>query len=261
MPKVKTGEISTYYEVHGEGEPLVLIHGLGSSARDWEFQVDFFADKFQVITYDVRGHGQTDKPIDPYNIPLFTDDLVRLLEVLDTPLSHIIGISMGGMVAFQLAVSYPERVRSLTLVNCWADFVPHSFRERLNLWQRVILFRLFSMRKIGEMLAGRLFIKPEQEEIRQMFIERWAENHKPAYMAAMKGMVGWSVVDRVGEIACPTLLIAADEDYTPVAYKESYADQMQNAELVVIEDSRHATMVEKPEEFNQAVMEFLEGVE
>jgi 3-oxoadipate enol-lactonase len=79
-------------------------------------------------------------------------------------------------------------------------------------------------------------------------------------MAAMKGMVGWSVVDRVGEIACPTLLIAADEDYTPVAYKESYAAQMQNAELVVIEDSRHATPVEKPEEFNQAVMEFLEGV-
>jgi pimeloyl-ACP methyl ester carboxylesterase len=260
MPKVETGAINTYYEVHGKGEPLVMIHGLGSSVRDWEYQVDFFADKFQVITYDVRGHGKTDKPIGPYNIPLFTDDLVRLLEVLDTPQAHIIGISMGGMVAFQLAVSYPERVRSLTIVNSWADFVPHSFRERLSIWQRVILFRLFSMRKIGEIIAGRLFIKPEQEEIRQVFIERWAENHKPAYMAATKGMVGWSVVDRVGEIACPTLLIAADEDYTPVAYKESYADQMRNAKLVVIEDSRHATPVEKPEEFNQAVMEFLEGV-
>jgi pimeloyl-ACP methyl ester carboxylesterase len=260
MPKIKTGDIHTYYEVHGAGESLILIHGLGSSGRDWEYQVAFFAPHYQVITYDARGHGQTEKAPGTYSIPLFADDLLNLMDTLAIPNAHIVGISMGGTTAFQFTVSHPERVKSMTIVNSFARYVPENFRQQIALFQRLVLFRLYSMRKIGEILSKRLFVKPEQAELRQVLIDRWAENHKPSYMAAMRGMVGWSVWDHLEEITIPSLIISADEDYTPVAAKEAYAARMPNAELVVVEDSRHATPVEKPEIFNQILFEFLRDV-
>jgi pimeloyl-ACP methyl ester carboxylesterase len=260
MPKLKIGDIHTYYEIHGQGEPLVFIHGLGSSGRDWEFQLPFFTPHFQVITYDARGHGQTDKPPGPYNIPMFTDDLAGLLKALEIPKAHIVGISMGGNIAFQMSVSYPALVKSQTIVNSSVEYVPQNFRERMVIFQRLVLFRAFSMRKIGETLSKRLFIKPEQEDLRQMFVDRWSENHKPSYIAATRGLFGWSVRNKLGEIACPTLIMAADEDYTPVSTKETYAALVQNAELVVIEDSCHATPVEKPEVFNEVLFDFLQSV-
>ena len=90
-----------------------------------------------------------------------------------------------------------------------------------------------------------------------MFVERWAENDKRAYIDSMRAIVGWSVADHLGTIRCPTLVIAADEDYTPVSLKEAYVAKMPQAELVVIADSRHATPVERPEQFNEALMAFL----
>ena len=257
MPKIKTGDIQTYFEIHGAGEPLVFIHGLGSSGRDWQFQLPVFTPHFQVITYDVRGHGQTDKPPGPYSVPMFADDLKALLDALEIRKAHIVGISMGGMIALQLTASYPDVVKSQAIVNSWAEHIPENFRQRMALFQRLVLFQAFSMRKIGQIIAKKMFIKPEQEEIRQVFIDRWAENHKPSWMAASRGMLGWSVWDNLGGMNCPSLVIAADEDYTPISTKEKFVALMPNAELVVIEDSRHATPVEKPEQFNQVLLNFL----
>ncbi|KPK17907.1 MAG: hypothetical protein AMK69_25490 [Nitrospira bacterium SG8_3] len=260
MPKIKTGDIQTYFEIHGAGEPLVFIHGLGSSGRDWQFQLPVFTPHFQVITYDVRGHGQTDKPPGPYSVPMFADDLKALLDALEIRKAHIVGISMGGMIALQLTASYPDVVKSQAIVNSWAEHIPENFRQRMALFQRLVLFQAFSMRKIGQIIAKKMFIKPEQEEIRQVFIDRWAENHKPSWMAASRGMLGWSVWDNLGGMNCPSLVIAADEDYTPISTKEKFVALMPNAELVVIEDSRHATPVEKPEQFNQILLDFLLSV-
>lgn len=260
MPKIKTGDIDTYYEVHGEGEPLIFIHGLGSSGQDWAYQVAFFSPHYQVITYDARGHGQTDKVPGPYSVRLFAADLLHLMDALAIPKAHIVGISMGGMTALQFTVSYPERVKSQTIVNSWAEFAPENLQQWWALTQRLVLFRLFSMRTIGERLAEMIFIKPEQEELRQMLVSRWAENHKPSYMAATRGLVGWSVVEHLEDINAPSLIIAADEDYTPVATKAAYASRMRDAELVVIGDSRHATPVEKPEEFNCVLYDFLQNL-
>ena len=111
MPKIQTGNISTYYEVKGEGEALVFVHGLGSSSQDWFLQTDFFAEKFKTLSYDVRGHGQTKKAKGPYSVPLFAKDLAELLDKLGIKKAHIIGLSMGGWIAFQFAVDYPERVK------------------------------------------------------------------------------------------------------------------------------------------------------
>ncbi|MEN8242303.1 MAG: alpha/beta hydrolase [Chloroflexota bacterium] len=257
MPKMMVNDLNVYYEDHGAGEPLVFIHGLGSSTKDWEHQVDHFSTRYRVILVDVRGHGQTGKPAGPYSVQMFAQDLAGLIGALGIPAAHLCGISMGGMIAFQMAVDYPEMVKTLTVVNSGANLVSDSFKERWNIFQRLAIFRLLSMEKIGETLAKRIFIKPEQEALRTVFVERWSENFKPAYMAATRGLVGWTVEDMLGEIACPALLVAADEDYSPLEDKQRIASKMKNAELVVIEDSRHATPVEHPGLFNQTLDAFL----
>ena len=119
------------------------------------------------------------------------------------------------------------------------------------------MFKLVSMRKIGEVVGSNLFIKPEQEELLQSFIESWAKNHKPSYIASFKAGIAWSVEERLGEITAPVLVISADEDYTSPEEKQSYVDKIPNARLAVIEDSRHATPVERPEAFNRVLAAFL----
>ena len=257
MPRIRIRDIELYYEIKGSGQPILLIHGLGSGARDWEKQVPFLSEKFQVVTFDVRGHGQSEKPPGPYSIPLFAADTIELIRSLDLAPVHVIGISMGGMIAFQMAVDAPGMARSLVIVNSGPEFVLRSPRDIIRGLQRLLIVRLFGMRKMGEALSKRLFPKEEHRELRRLFVERWAENDRHAYINSMRAIVGWSVADRLGEIGCPTLVIAADQDYTPVSLKETYVAKMPQAELVVIADSRHATPVEHPEKFNKMLMEFL----
>lgn len=257
MPKIALNEIEMFYEVHGTGEPLLLIHGLGSSSRDWEYQLPAFTRYYQVIICDVRGHGQSDKPPGAYSVPLFADDIVQLIQTLDIAPAHVLGISMGGMIAYQLAVDHPEMVKSLIVVNCNPELPVRTFKDRLTIWQREMIVRLVGMRKMGQVLSERLFIKPEQEELRQVFVQRWAENDPKAYLAAMRAIVGWSVVKKLPALTMPVLVIAADQDYSFVDDKAVYMPLMSNAQLLVIEDSRHATPVEHPEAFNQAVLSFL----
>jgi pimeloyl-ACP methyl ester carboxylesterase len=257
MPKQRIRDIDLYYEIVGQGEPILFLHGLGSSTRDWEYQIEFFSKHYKVVTLDVRGHGRSDKPSGPYSIPLFAKDTAELIEALGIESTHVVGISMGGMIAFQLAVSTPSLVKSMVIVNAAPEFVIRSIKERLQLYQRQFIVRLLSMRKMGEVISQRLFPKLGQEELRELFVERWAENDPKAYLASMQAIVGWSVTEHLGSIKCPVLVLAADEDYTPVALKEAYVAKMVDAELKVIKDSRHATPVEHPEKFNEAVMAFL----
>ncbi len=257
MPKITIRDTELYYETHGQGEPLLLIHGLGSSSRDWELQLTPFSERYRVISYDVRGHGQSAKPPGPYSVPQFAGDAIGLLDALEVESAHVLGISMGGMIVFQLAVSYPERVKSAIVVNSGPSLVLRSFGQRLQGLTRFLVARFMGMQKMGEMLSKRIFIKPEQEELRQLFVERWAQNDKQAYLASMRGLVGWSVEDKIGEIACPVLVVAGDDDYTPISHKEAYVAKMPTAKLCVIADSRHATTVEHPDEFNTAVLDFL----
>ncbi|MBT3313381.1 MAG: alpha/beta fold hydrolase [Anaerolineae bacterium] len=258
MPFIQTNNIQSYCEVYGEGDALVFIHGLGSASQDWKFQTAFFAEHFQTITYDVRGHGQSEKPKGPYSVPLFAQDLAALLDELNVEKAHIVGLSMGGWIALQFGLDYPERTHSLTIVNSWVDMRLKTLEDWKGYIQRAIIFRLFSMRKIGEVLGAKLFIKPEQKELLNDFIKSWAKNHKPSYMASFQSGIGWSVEDRLGEITCPVLVIAADEDYTPVSEKQTYTDKIPNARLAVIEDSRHATSVERPDEFNRVLLAYLQ---
>ena len=257
MPHISLGTINLYYETTGQGQPLVFINGLGSSTRDWDRQVAEFSKAYQVITYDLRGHGQSDKPAGPYSLPMFAADTAGLLKALGVTSAHIVGLSLGGGVAFQLALDYVQLVKTMTIVNSAPAMVGITPDAQKEVERRVAIVRQMGMRAMGEALAPNLFPKPEHAALRQTFVERWAENDPQAYIEATLSMVGWNVTDRLGSIRCPTLVIAADQDYTPVATKEAYVKLLPDAQLVVIADAHHATPVERPQEFNAALAQFL----
>jgi 3-oxoadipate enol-lactonase len=260
MSRQRVGDIELYYEVAGQGDPLLLIHGLGSSTRDWEAQKAFFAPTYQVVVFDVRGHGQSDKPPGPYTMTQFAVDTAGLLDSLNVGPTHVVGISMGGMIAFQLVVTRPDLCRSLVIVNSGPELLIRSFSDRLRLWQRFLIVRLLGMRKMGEVLSQRLFPKPEHAPVRETFVRRWAENDPRAYLDAMRALVGWSVSDQLDKIVCPSLIVASDNDYTPLALKEAYIGRMPDARLAIMDDSRHAVPLERPAEFSTLLAEFLREV-
>jgi 3-oxoadipate enol-lactonase len=257
MPKLRINDIDMYYEEYGQGQPILLIHGLGSSTADWERQIPAFSNQYKVIAFDMRGHGQSEKPQGPYSMSLFASDAAELIKSLGLGPVHLIGISLGGMVSFQLAADSPELVKSMVIVNAGHEMIVRTIKDRWQVFMRTTLVRLFGMRKMGEVLSQRMFTKPEHEDIRQIFIERWSKNDPKAYLASMRTVVNWSVDEQLENIDIPTCVITADEDYSSVESKKAYVDRMPQAELVVIKDSRHATPVEHPDEFNKEVMSFL----
>lgn len=117
MPTINLENVSLYYEEQGAGEPLLLLHGLGSNGRSWEYQVEPFARQYRVIVPDVRGHGRSAKPTGPYSVSQFANDIFNLLDHLQIDRFHLVGLSMGGMIGFQMAVDRPERLKSMTIVN------------------------------------------------------------------------------------------------------------------------------------------------
>lgn len=108
MSSRKVGDIRLYYETCGQGAPLLLLHGLGSSARDWEHQASVFAERYRVVIPELRGHGRSDKPPGPYSMPLLANDIASLIESLDIAPAHVVGLSLGGFVAFQLVLDHRD---------------------------------------------------------------------------------------------------------------------------------------------------------
>ncbi len=256
MPRTETNGIEIYYEISGQGPPVLFIHGLGSSARDWEEQVADFSRDYQVITVDLRGHGRSDKPPGPYSIGLFAADVAGLLEGLKTGPVHVVGLSMGSAVAWHLALDHGEFVRTLVLTNMSAEVPVKGLRARFAFSLRVFIIKALGMKKLGAILARRLFPKPEHVEQRKTLVHRWAQNEKKASLSALFALKNWSVMDRLEEVKCPVLVVASDQDYSPLQHKEEYVRRMPEAELTVVEDAHHGLPLEWPEIYNDRVRGF-----
>lgn len=261
MPYFDNDGCQLHYEDHGHGAPLLLVHGLGSSTRDWEYQIPVLSRHYRVLALDVRGHGRSDKPREAYRIADFADDVAALLEHLRLDAVHLVGISMGGMIGFQLGVDRPQLLRSLTIVNSAPEVKPRNLRERLEIAKRWTLSRLLGLETIARALGRLLFPRPDQAELRRKVEERWPQNDKRAYLASLDAIIGWGVRERLANITCPTLVVAADRDYTPVELKRAYVAEMPDARLLVIQNSRHATPLDQPERFNRALLAFLAEVD
>jgi len=261
MPWFEHDGCSLHYEEYGHGSPVLLVHGLGSSCQDWEYQIPALAAHYRVIAVDVRGHGRSDKPRERYSIPGFSADIEALLDHLHLGPVHLVGLSMGGMIGFQLAVDQPQLLKSLTIVNSAPEVKIKSLDDFKQFAKRWLLARLLPMETIGKALGKNLFPKPEQADLRHKIAKRWAQNEKRAYLASFSAIVGWGVQEKLSRISCPTLIVTADRDYTPVALKQAYTDLIPGAKMIVIEDSRHATPLDQPKVFNQLLLEFIEEQE
>ncbi|MGF1639935.1 MAG: alpha/beta fold hydrolase [Rhodospirillales bacterium] len=256
--RVCVDDVELHCEIAGEGEPLLLIHGLGSSTLDWEPQIEFFRRHYRVIAFDLRGHGRSSKPREGYSIERFARDTAALIEIVADGPVHVVGISLGGMVAFQLAVDAPHLVNSLTIVNSGPEVPAETFKQRLPLYVRLLYIHVLGLRRMASMIAKKLFPEPGQEDLGSRFVARLTANDKRCYLASLRAIfAGWGVAGRLSDIRCPVLFLAADQDYTPVAVKQVYVDRLPNGRMVVIPRSHHALPLEKPREFNLALADFL----
>src|SRR5579871_4641348 len=132
MPTLRINDAELYFEVAGSGEPVLLLHGLGSSTLDWEPQIEALKGEFRVISVDARGSGKSRdllKPGGPFTVKQFADDAIALLDHLGAAPAHVVGLSMGGMIAFQLAVDSPRHVSTLTIINSGPELVPRTEAE------------------------------------------------------------------------------------------------------------------------------------
>ena len=255
MPSLALGPDSLYYDDRGHGPAVVFLHGLGQTAGDWKPQLDHFAADHRVIAIDALGHGQSSKPKGPYSIARMaglTADLIR--KTVGGP-AHVVGLSMGGMIAFQLALDAPDTVGTLTIVNSGPHAVPRGFAEWFALNSRIAIVKWFGMRKMAEILAPRLF--PDDAAKRAAFIEGLVANDRDAYLASLRAIIGWTVQDRIGRITAPTLVVASELDYSPPERKEEYVRLMPNAKMVVVPDTHHGLPMEDPETFNAVLADFL----
>jgi len=257
MPRISVNGVQLYYEEKGAGQGLLFLNGLGSSTKDWENQVPEFAPSHRVITFDLRGQGQSDKPRGPYSMTMFSVDTSALIKALGVKSATVVGLSLGGGIALQLALDAPELVKTLVVVNSGPAMVGPTADAKKEIETRIGIVKQKGMRAMGEALAPLLFPKPQQESLRKTFIERWAENDPQAYIETLLAMQDWNVTNRLGSIRCPSLIISADQDYSPVAAKEAYVKLMPKAELVVITDAHHATPLDQPKKFNAALAAFL----
>jgi 3-oxoadipate enol-lactonase len=119
MPYVKVNDIQMYYEIQGEGEPLLLIVGLGTDISEWEGIIHWLAQTYKVLAFDNRGAGRTDKPDTPYSIEMMADDTAGIMQTLGIQQAHILGISMGGRIALALALRHAKSVKKLVLVSTY----------------------------------------------------------------------------------------------------------------------------------------------
>jgi pimeloyl-ACP methyl ester carboxylesterase len=259
MPLFEHAGATLHYTVSGEGPPLVLLHGFGSSEVDWELQRPALVAQFQVITPDLRGFGQSSREQGPFSIEQFAEDFRALLAHLQIERFSLLGYSLGGAVAFEFAVNAPERVERLILVNTWPSFRTTTWKKKRELMLRKAVVRFMGLEKMAKVLGKRLFPEEDQAHFRATFEERYAQNDKAVYLAMLKAIPTWSVREQLGVLDMPTLVVGAEFDYTPFAEKEAYVVDLPNAQLVKIIGSRHGTPVDRAEELNGLVLEFLEA--
>lgn len=259
MPTIQVNATELFYQRIGQGPPLLLIHGLGSSGDDWAFQREEFARDHTLILPDLRGSGRSAKPRGPYSIAQFAADLWALLDALGIDCTDILGFSLGGAVALEMALARPARTRRLILCNALANYRTDTWRKWLEAHLQLTLVRTLGLRRTARLIANRLFPHEDQAPKRQRVIDVVGANPRQAYLASIHALIGWSALERLPNLRCSTLIVAAEHDYTPLAEKRIEAAKFPQVEFVVMPGSRHGTPFDATEGFNACVLEFLRG--
>ena len=257
---VKANGVRMHYELSGKkGAPVVAFsHSLGSSLEMWHPQTGILEPHYQVLRYDMRGHGKTDVSTGPYSLELLAGDVIGLLDALGIERIHFVGLSIGGMIGQCLGLNHAKRLRSLVL----CDTRSKAPREG----DQAIQERIETARKKG---LGALL----EPTIERWFTPSFIEKNPPGlgiirreFLATpVEGYIGCSealrrlnYLDRLPAIKLPTLIMVGEEDPgTPVAASKEIHERIAGSELVIIPSARHLSNVEQPEIFNKALIDFL----
>ncbi len=268
MPKALVNGINLYYEVHGRGEPLVLVAGMGADHRSWLPQMRPFKRHFSVITFDGRGIGKTDRPPGLYSFDTLAADVIGLLDHLSLDRAHVLGESLGGIVAQEVAIGYPRRVMKLILANSsvgrGGDMQPHPALMKAYGRRDGVTETGFDPAKVNIGRAMRAHIALSfNGRIRTAFYTLMATLYvRPSAFRGMTEQIqaisAHTTIDRLHLIQSPTLVITGTNDrLVPPAMSDVLASRIPNARLVKVEGGPHALHVEMSRRFNREVLGFL----
>lgn len=260
MAFVRTGDIVTHYELGGRKDaPVVLLaNSVGTNFHVWDPQATALAERYRVLRYDMRGHGLTDCPAGPYTIAQLSDDARRLLDALGIGSAHVVGLSIGGLVAQSLAAAAPQRVRSLVLCDT-ANVIgpPSRWDDRIDAVTKGGLASIVDGVLKVWFTAGFLGAHPD---IAQGFRTMLSRSPLAGYIACCHALRDADLREDDRKIACPTLVIVGDQDAStsPVAARELCA-AIKGAKLEVIANAAHIPTIEQPEALNRLLLEFLDA--
>lgn len=264
MPVTTANGIELYYEIHGEGEPLLLIMGLSHNALSWYRSLPKFSKHFKVIVFDNRGSGRSSKPAEPYSIELMAEDARSVLDACEVDAAYVYGISMGGMIAQRLTLLYPERVKSLILGCTTAGGPSHiqpAMEVSMQMMARASLEATLEEQawQAAPILYSSSFIEHHQDLVAED-IQKRIEIPTPAqgYLLQLQACMSHNTSEEIGTINLPTLVIHGDADAL-VPYKNGkiLAERIPDAQLVTIEGAGHLYATEAADLVNNLVIEFL----
>jgi pimeloyl-ACP methyl ester carboxylesterase len=264
MPYAKLNDIRTHYETYGEGDPVLLVNGLGSPAVNWLFQVRDLSPHFRVITLDNRGVGETSVPrAREYATGQLAEDARALLDHLAVDRAHVVGASMGGTIAMELAIRHPRRVRSLALCCTWA-LGDGRFLDAIRSWM-ALAPRVSLEERMRHLLWPWVYSPAylgDRARVEEGIKRALAYPHptRPEALARQgRGLLAWNGT-RLGalrRLTHPTLvLVGRDDVLTPSSFSRHLAALIPRATLRVLPGG-HGFFVEEAEAFNRALLAFL----
>lgn len=266
MPTVKVNDINIYYEIHGEGEPLVLIMGYGGNSGQWFRQIPGLSQEYRVIAMDNRGTGRSDKPDISYTMEMMAGDVAGLLDALDIGAAHVYGVSMGGMIAQHVALNHPEKVLGLILGCTLCGGEQHSVAPDTE--AMTLLFDMERMQGLTPeelaketmpFLCSQEFLDNNPDVIKQ-FMENSMEYVTPlqVYARQAEAIMGHDTYDRLPDIKAPTLVITGDADrIVPAENSKILVSRIPDAELVILKGMGHGFFIEAVEQANRVIIDFL----
>ncbi len=259
--KTTANGIGVRYTLNGAATaPIVTFsHSLATDLGMWEPQVPAVAGRYRVLRYDTRGHGGTDAPPGPYTLEMLARDAFELLETLGVGRTHFVGLSMGGMIGQLLALTHPEKLRSLVLCDT-SSRIPLEARP---MWdERIHTAERQGMEPHVEPTIERWFTPPFRQrrpDVADRVRAMIRATDPKGYVGCCHAIKMLDLTDRLQEIRVPTLVIVGEDDPgTPVAASRTIHERIPGSQLVVIPDASHLSNLEQPEAFTQALMSFLE---
>jgi 3-oxoadipate enol-lactonase len=240
--------------VHGNGPLVVFLHGIGGNRQHWREQLPIFATRYKAAAWDARGYGDSDDYEGPLDFGSFTQDLLRVLDSFRAQKAHLVGLSLGGRIARNFALRYPERVARLVLANTTPGFNAFTPEEL----KRFVEERRNRTPESIKALISRHARPGAYEELLASF----KALRQPSYLKTLEASVTQDRAAPIEKIRVPTLVITSDEDKVyPPSIARGMAKRIPGARLAVISGAGHLSNLEQPGQFNQVVLRFLSAQE